>query len=132
MRLTPVNKESELQGSEFYYRGTKFKIARASNTAYKKTFREKIKPYQNAHDSDTMSDDIAESIMTECFAKTILVGWDNIVDCDTGKDYKYSIQNAILLLDDDKDFYKAAITFSENIENFIILSDDKIAEKSQS
>ena len=80
--------------------------------------------YLKAIDNDT-----AEDIMVRCFAKTILVGWDSLIDCDTKEEFEYSVANAESLLRDDKDFYSEARKFSENIDNYINSTGDKLTEK---
>lgn len=129
MRLTPVNKESEVLGAEFSYRGTMFMIARSSNNKYKEMFRKEIKPYQSDFDNGRMDNKTAEDIMVRCFASTILVGWNELVDIDTGEIFEYSVENAISLINDDKDFYEEAVRFSENIENYITESGEVLKEK---
>ncbi len=118
MKITPINDKAETEGAEFVYRGNKFLVARAGNANFKKLFRKLLKPYKEEFDNDQMSEEESNSIMVECFAKTILVGWDKIVDRD-GKEYEYSYKNAKALLTDDKDAYTAISKFSENINNYL-------------
>ena len=123
MKLTPVDSSAEVEGTPFIYRGTTLFVARANNIKFKKMFRELLKPYKTEFDEGRMDEAIGDKLMVSCFAKTILVGWENLVDVD-GKEWKYSVPNAESLLADDKDVMDAIGKFSENIDNYIIKSEE--------
>jgi predicted nuclease of predicted toxin-antitoxin system len=128
MKLTPINGNTETEGSEFIYRGNKLIIARSGNTNFKKLFRELMKPFQEEFDSGRMSEDQSNNLMIECVSQTILVGWKEITDV-TGEKFEYSHANAKSLLTDDKDVYDSIIVFSENIDNYLTSSDEALKVK---
>lgn len=128
MKLTPINGNTETEGSEFIYRGNKLIVARSGNTNFKKLFRELMKPFKDEFDNDRMSEDQSNELMIECVSQTILVGWKEFKDI-TGKGYEYSHKNSKELLTDDKDVFDAVIVFSENIDNYLTSKDEALKVK---
>ena len=128
MKLTPINGNTETEGSKLVYRGAELLVARSGNTNFKKLFRELMKPFREEFEAGNMSEEQSNDIMIECTAKTILVGWGNFKDVD-GVEYEYSVENAKELLHDDKDAYDAVIKHSENIDNYLIGSQEALAVK---
>lgn len=123
MKLTPIDSKKEIEGSEMFYMGIKLIIARANNVKFKRMFRETLKPHKRDFDKGILSEEIAEDLMTGCIAKTILVGWEDLVDKD-GKEWPYTVKNAEALLSEDRDVYDAITEFSEDIDNYITKSED--------
>jgi len=128
MKLTPINGNTETEGSEFIYRGNVLIVARSGNTKFKKLFRELMKPFKEEFDSGRMSEDQSNELMIECVSQTILVGWKKFKDV-TGKEHTYSQKNAKELLTDDKDVYDEIIKFSENIDNYLTESNEALKVK---
>jgi len=128
MKLTPINGNTEIEGSEFIYRGNVLIVARSGNTKFKKVFRELMKPFKEEFDSGRMNEDQSNALMIECVSQTILVGWKKFKDV-TGKEYEYSEENAKELLTDDKDVYDEIIKFSENIDNYLKITDEALKVK---
>jgi len=120
MKITPINGNTETEGTECSYRGVMLTVARAGNVNFKKAFREKMKPY---------NDDLDRDEVIECAAETILVGWKPFTGMD-GKEYKYSVENAVELLTDDDDCYDAVAKHSNNIENYLLEKEEKLKVKS--
>lgn len=128
MKITPINGNTETEGSEFVYRGNKLLVARSGNTNFKKMFRELIKPYREEVDGGRMSEEQSNEIMIKCVASTILVGWETITDTN-GEKFEFSKENAMSLLTDDKDAYDEIIRFSENIDNYLTASQETLTVK---
>jgi len=128
MKLTPINGNTETEGSKFIYRGNELIVARSGNTNFKKMFREELKPFKEEFDSGRMSEEQSNEIMIKCVAKTVLVDWNKFVDV-TGEEHDYSYENAVSLLTDDKDAYDAIIDFSDNIDNYLTTSDEALKVK---
>jgi len=128
MKLTPINGNTETEGSEFIYRGNKLTVARSGNTKFKKLFRELMKPFKEEFDSGRMSEAQSNELMIECVSQTILVGWTVFKDV-TGKEHEYSHKNAKELLTDDTDVYDEIIKFSENIDNYLTSTDEALKVK---
>ena len=128
MKLTPINGNTETEGSEFIYRGNKLLVARAGNTKFKKLFRELLKPFKEEFDSGRMSEEQSNEIMIECISQTVLVGWEEITDV-TGENHEYSHAKAKELLNDDRDVYDSVIDFSDNIENYLTTNEEVLKGK---
>ena len=128
MKLTPIDGNTETEGVEFIYRGRTLIVARASNTEFKKVFREAMKPFKNEFDNDRMDEEQSNKLMIRCIAKAILVGWETFEDV-TGEEFEYSYDNAVELLTDDEDCYDAITLFSNNIENYLTTSEEALKVK---
>lgn len=76
----------------------KIKIARIGNPNYQKRFQALTKPHRRALRSNRLSDDIAEKLLIQCLAETIVLDWENVEE--KGKKIPYSLENAIKLLTD--------------------------------
>ena len=76
-------------------------VARARNTKYIAELRLRMKPYQNRlQRNDPTMEDIAEKIITEVLAKTILLDWKGMEN--DGKKFSYSVENCVAVLADEK------------------------------
>ena len=128
MKITPINGNTETEGSRFIYRGNELIVARSGNTNFKRVFRELLKPFQEEFDSGRMSEEQSNDIMIECVSRTILVGWKEITDV-SGEKFAYSQDNAKSLLTDDRDVYDAVMAFSENIDNYLIEAEESLKVK---
>lgn len=98
-----TNKELEVNGV-WHDLGDKTRVlvARAGNKKYTEALRSRMEKYQNrlARRDKTM-EPIAEKILTECMAKYILLGWENLED-ENKKIIPYSVEKAIEILSDEK------------------------------
>jgi hypothetical protein len=85
-------------------KGAEFKICAFGNKAHKKILERLRKPYAAQIRRGTLDEDIDENIHVQAIAKTILVDWkgEAIVDPDTLKPMKYSYDNALKLLRDER------------------------------
>ena len=128
MKITPINGNTETEGSNHIYRGNTLIVARSGNENFKKLFRELLKPYQEEFNSGRMSEEQSNEIMIECVSQTILVGWEKIKDA-SGKEYEYSVENAKSLLTDDKDAYDSVLAFADNIDNYLTTSEKALKVK---
>ena len=128
MKLTPINGNTETEGTPFVYRGIKLIVARSGNTEFKKSFREITKKYKDDIDNDRMSEETSLKVMIQCVAESILVGWEDFIDVD-GNQFDYSVDNAIELLTDDEDCHEAVLAFSKNIDNYLIASQEELTGK---
>ena len=97
--------------------GIKVKIARIGNPKYQKLFQKISKPHRKAIRRGTLKEDVAEKLMIECMAKTIVLDWKNIeVD---GKVLPYSVENAIQILTDFKDLKEYINDFANEMEAYM-------------
>ena len=116
-----MDSDLEREGITVNFGSVKFTIARAGgrNKAFKDTFQTRVKKHRTQIDNLTMSDDMADQIMAESYAESVILGWwtrkedengDPILDAkgeekwaDTienadGKKVKYSIPECVRLL----------------------------------
>jgi hypothetical protein len=97
---------------------SRIKVARSGNLRYREAFRKAMLPYRQAMRAGILSEKIAEKVMTEVLADTVLLDWEGFTD--GGKDLPYSKENAKAMLGAEhlKDFRELVITLSENAERF--------------
>lgn len=74
----------------------RLKIARIGNPAYKETFRRLAKPYQRQIRTGTLSDEVAERILAQSLAESVLLDWEGLEE--NGKPLPYSKKAALDLL----------------------------------
>jgi hypothetical protein len=69
----------EKQGISIDYGDERFLIARAggSNSAFKKCFAAKIKPYRRQIDQGNIDDSVANRLMAEAYAETVILLWES-------------------------------------------------------
>jgi len=97
-------------------------VARARNTKYIAELRLRMKPYQNRlQRNDSTMEEIAEKVITEVMAKTILLDWKGMEN--DGKKFPYSYENCVAVLSD-----KKYTDFRELIEG---LADDMSAYRDE-
>ena len=112
-----TNKKLETEGVwEDFGNGCKVLIARQGNENYKKAFRKLSKPYQNAIRRNNLSDEIAERILIEVMAETIVLDWSGMEE--DGKDIKYSKEECFRILKSYPDFKNEVSFRSESMELF--------------
>lgn len=130
MLITPINKQKELSGIEATYYGVTFTIARANNTNFKHLFRTLIAPYKyQMENNQSVPDDISEDIMLQCYSKTILLNWRNLVNPATGEEVPYSVGEAYASLKEDEDLYDFIKAQANNIDAFLEKSEDETKGK---
>ena len=103
---------------------TKFRVARAGNKSYNKLLSSLYK--RNRVILDSKGDDAenkSNEIMTEVFAKTILLGWEGTITYQ-GKKEPYSYEMAKKLLAH-KDFRQVVAQVSEDFANFKTEKDEE-------
>lgn len=96
----------------------KILIARSGNREYARLFSKLVE--QNAEalaTKDDAADAVADEIVIEVVAKTVLLGWENL-EYD-GAPIEYSYENAKKLLSI-KDFRKVVMKHADDIENFLL------------
>lgn len=74
----------------------KMKIARIGNPNYQKRLQILSKPYRRAMRRGTLSDEVAEKLLIQCMAETIVLDWEGVEE--NGKEIPYSKEAAIDIL----------------------------------
>jgi len=104
---------------------TAIKVARSGNPKFQKLFRKLTKPYTRAMRSGTLNDDIAEKILIQCLAETILLDWKGIEE--DGKKVPYSVEKAIEYLGI-KDFRDFVVSCADDFALYKAEQDEETAK----
>ena len=124
-----TDEKLEVEGHWFNLSKTaRVRVARSGNPQYIKLLRKKLD--ENRIDLDSQGDEaneVAEKLMINVLADTILLGWEDIQF--QGKPMEYSPMNARLLLQM-KDFRKKIVGFSESFEAFKIKAQEDLGNDS--
>jgi hypothetical protein len=93
-------------------------VARTGNARYQKEFRKALERHEgDLGTGSEEADKLAEEILIEVMAKTILLGWEGL--SYQGQTVEYSVDMAKTLLRV-KDFRKRVMAIADNLENFKI------------
>lgn len=93
-----------------------FLIARSGNAKYSKHLSRAYEKNQKALErKDDGADKLAEKLLTETLAHTVLLGWKNVTF--KGEQLEYSIENAAMLLSI-KDFRKQIVGLAEDFSHY--------------
>src|SRR6185436_7183230 len=96
--------------------GTKVKVARINNARYKKYFQKITKPYKRQIRNGTLAEELAEKLLVDALANTILLDWKGFTK--EGADFPYSVDNARSFLQESADFRDFVSDAANEMENF--------------
>jgi hypothetical protein len=96
--------------------GTKIKVARINNARYKKYFQKITKPYKRQIRNGTLAEELAEKLLVDALANTILLDWQGFTK--EGTDFPYSVDNARVFLQESADFRDFVSDAANEMENF--------------
>lgn len=118
MFKTDDKKEQEV-GVVLDYGEFQIHIVRAggSNKKFAQTLQRKMKPYRRQVETDTMADGIAEKLLAEAYAETVILGWKNVKDRE-GKIMECTRENVVKLLLDLPELFKDIQTQANNVSLF--------------
>jgi len=96
-----------------------FKLARAggANQRYKETVRKLTQPFRRQIANGSMDPDQADALLARAFARSVIIGWEGVVDRD-GNDFPFSVANAEKLLTDLPDLFADLRSLSEDMNAF--------------
>jgi hypothetical protein len=82
------------------------RIARAggANTKFAKALEYKMKPYKRAIVNDTMDNKVAEKLLIETYAESVILGWEGVEDRQ-GNDLEFNKENVVKVLTDLPDLF---------------------------
>lgn len=107
-----TNKDLERDGIVLDY-GTndagspiQIRIARAggNNQKFAKVLEAKLRPHKRAMANETMDNGVAQRLLIETYAESIVLGWEGVQDRD-GQDMPFNKQNVIKLFTDLPDLF---------------------------
>ncbi len=96
-----------------------FTLARAggANTKFSKAMEVKTRPYRRQIQEDTMDLELANRLLIEAFAETVILGWTGVTTAG-GKAIPFSIEAAIKLLTDLPDLFNELREAAAKQSNF--------------
>lgn len=108
-----------------------FLIARAGggNQKYGAMMEQKMRPHKRLFDKNLLGEEKAMEIAVDVFAKTVVLGWTNVVDRE-GKPLTYSVVNCKKLLTDLPELFRELQAEAMNSANFRALDAEEIAKNS--
>lgn len=97
----------------------KIQVARAgaTNKAFAQMLEAKTRPHRRQMDTDTMPYGVADRIMREVFAETVVLGWSGIHGKD-GEVIEYSVEACIKLFEDLPDWFTQVREEAAKFSNF--------------
>lgn len=101
------NEELETQGIVVDYGPAgKFLIARAggANRKFQRVSEKVFRPYRRQIEAKTIDPKVADKLLAQVFAQTVILGWENVTDRD-GNELEFSPENAQKLLLDLPDLF---------------------------
>ena len=99
----------------------KVKVRRAGpgNERFARVFERKFRPYRKQFDRGTLEPEVANRLMYEVVAETVIIGWEGICD-EQGEEIKFTVDNAVRLFTELPEWFadlfeaaKDAATFRE-------------------
>ena len=113
-----TNKSAEEEGIwvDVDGNGTRVKVARINNARYKKYFQKITKPYKRQIRNGTLAEELAEKLLVDALANTILLDWKGFTK--GGEDFPYSTDNARSFLQESADFRDFVSDAANEMENF--------------
>lgn len=104
--------------------GTRIKLARIGNPAYKKHFRQQLKPYRSVAARKNISEKKWAEMSAELLSKTVVLDWEGWED-DKGKPVKFSQEHAYDMLVGLKDFRKFVEELADEQATFAREADEE-------
>lgn len=108
---------------------TQLKIARLGNQAYQNRFQALLKPHRHLRDRGLLPEDVQVEILNKCLAECILVDWKGVVY--EGEELPYSVDNALKLLEEFRDFREDVITVAGEQATFRVAEIEESSKNSQ-
>jgi hypothetical protein len=106
------------------YPGFSITIHRAggSNKKFAMVMNEKMRPYRRRLETNTLDEELANRLLIEVYAKTVIISWENVQD-ENDEVMEFSYENCVKLLTDLPELFKDiqdqatnASVFKEEIE----------------
>lgn len=70
----------------------KVRRAGGANKAYQKAITNKMRPFQRQIQTGTMDNGVADQLILDVYAETVVIGWENIED-ENGNELPFSVEN---------------------------------------
>lgn len=124
-----TDKDKELDGVWVEYEsGFAVRVARLNNPRYKEFTLKRSKPHMRKVQARTIDAELAEDIMKDAIAHTVLLDWRGLLD-DERNEIPFSPDKARELFDEAQDFYTEMFQLCQQRELFAIEIEDGAAKK---
>jgi hypothetical protein len=116
---TDSNLESKAGVVLDYGAAGKITIHRAggSNKKFGEVLTAKLKPYRRQIDAGVMADDVANRVLAEAYAESVIIGWEGVTDAE-GNDLEFNRRNVVQLLTDLPELFKDIQGQANSVSNF--------------
>lgn len=108
-----VNKDLEINGVWFVFKGMEFLIARTGNPKFKKLYRDRLSAQQSLVKFG--ADENTQDLYLECVSETVLLDWKG-VDGEDGKPLAYSPAEGLKAMKDEALFAEFVIEASNRLD----------------
>lgn len=95
---------------------SKILVARMGNRNFVNARKIKMRPYEALERLGKVSEETQEQVLCELVAETVLLGWEGFTE--NGEPVPYSHENALRVLQENKEFLAFVIQVSMDVENF--------------
>lgn len=129
--LFTTDKDLEKKGFALEYGNATIIVARAggANKKFQSIIERKMRPYRTAINSGTMDEDVAEKLLAEAYADSVILAWDGVTepepDCTPIEFTKENVVRVLLAL---PDLFRDIQEQSTKVSNFLrdgVLEDAK-------
>lgn len=143
----------EQEGIKVRYGDIRFIIARAggNNVQFRQRFQTLLKPYRRQIDNDTLDENVAQELMAQAYAETVIKGWQSIQKDEDGNELKdekgdpiwineipnrddvlmpYTVENCKRLLLDLKELFADIQFMASKAANFLSQSEEEDSKNS--
>ena len=91
--------------------------AGGANKAFARALESRLRPYRRQMQAGTLDEAVAERLLAEVYAETVLLGWDGITGRD-GQDIAFTPQAAAQLLTDLPELFRDVQEQAQKAANF--------------
>lgn len=117
--LFTTDENLEREGFALEYGEATFIIARAggANKKFQSNIERKMRPYRSALNAGTMDDEVAEKLLAQAYAESVILAWDGVTDPD-GEKLSFTKENVVKVLIDLPDLFRDIQEQSQRVANF--------------
>lgn len=116
----------EQKGIALEYGAATIIVARAggANKKFQSVMERKMRPYRTAINSGTMDEDVAEKLLAEAYAESIILAWEGVNEREPDEDglpveIPFNKDNVVRVLMDLPDMFRDIQEQSQKIANFL-------------
>jgi hypothetical protein len=124
-----TDKDCEVNGVWIDFGDFKFRLARAggSNKRYATVLAAAAKPHTRAIENKTISPEKSQEILRDVFAKTVVIGWEDVKDRE-GNELTFSYENCVALFTELPDLFADIQEEAAKLANYRLEVLDGIAK----